>query len=382
MFGKPLGVSDKLPANDAMLVLNGLRQVGPISTARLLEAFGGDPAAVLAAERSDLLAVKGIGDKAADTLLHWSEHFDHIRESDLMERSSVQFIDRFASAYPPLLKEIYDPPVGLYVKGRFDPEQPCVAIVGTRRATLYGRSVAKKFASELSRLGYCIVSGMARGTDTAAHEGALEAGGKTIAVCGCGMDIIYPPENLELYRKICATGAVISEFPFGRRADRQTFPMRNRVVSGMSIAVIVIESAPSGGSMITAKFAGEHGRHLLVVPGRIDQVSSGGCHQLIRDGATLVTSVDDILSELNFGPLPRQVEMNLSDSETSIGATADFNPFEQRILDLFRGGETMGVDDIVGQLDASASEVSTSLMGLEIKRIVRKLGDGRFELLP
>lgn len=145
---------------------------------------------------------------------------DFVREESLMAQRNTQFLTQKNPDYPEMLREVYDPPIGLYWQGAYRVHRPCIAIVGTRRATLYGRSVAKKFASELVRLGFCIVSGMARGTDTAAHEGALESGGKTIAVFGCGLDIIYPPENLDLYKQIVAEGAAVSEFPFGRRADR------------------------------------------------------------------------------------------------------------------------------------------------------------------
>ena len=363
-----------------MLILNGIRHVGPISSSRLLEAFGGDPIAVLSAPRSQLLEVKGVGAKAVDQIRSWPAHFNLAKERELMDRTGIRFLDRFSEQYPEFLTEIYDSPIGLYWKGNYFVDRPCIAIVGTRQATLYGRSVAKKFAQRLAQLGYCIVSGMARGTDTAAHEGALEVGGKTIAVFGCGMDIIYPPENLDLYRAICESGAVVSEFPFGRRADRQTFPMRNRVVSGMCEAVIVVESAESGGSMITARFAGEQGRQVLAIPGRIDQASSGGCHQLIRDGAILVTSVDEVLSELNFGAVPQQAEMSLMEGSKPIGQALGLDEGDQRIVDAFRGGERLCVDQLTDLLEMTPAEVSARLMGLEIRRVVGKLSDGSFEL--
>ncbi|MFO8027945.1 MAG: DNA-processing protein DprA, partial [Opitutales bacterium] len=289
-----------LSRNDALIILNGLPHIGPVMLRHLMDAFSDDPAAVLSGDQRGVLGVKGVGRKAADVLLDWPNHFDLAKEKQKMATSGIRFVDRWDPAYPVSLAELYDPPIGLYWKGEYIVERPCVAIVGTRRATLYGRKVAKRFGSELARMGFCVVSGMARGTDTAAHEGALEAGGPTLAVFGCGMDIIYPPENLELSREITGKGALLSEFPFGRRADRQTFPMRNRVVAGLCEAVIVVESAAAGGSMITARFAGEQGRQVMAVPGRIDQESSAGCHQLIRDGATMITSVEDVLEELRY----------------------------------------------------------------------------------
>lgn len=369
-----------LNPRQALLILNGLQHVGPIMLRRLLDAFDHDPVAVLSGDRRKLLQVKGVGEKAASVLTHWAEHFDLSKEVGRMKASGIRFLAQIDSSFPPMLQEMYDPPIGLYWKGAYNIDRPCIAIVGTRRATLYGHSIAKKFAAELSQLGFCIVSGMARGTDTAAHEGALAAGGPTVAVLGCGLDIVYPPENLELYQQIAATGAVASEFPLGRRADRQTFPMRNRVVAGMCEAVIVIESAAAGGSMITARFAGEQGRQIMAVPGRIDQSSSAGCHQLIRDGATMVTSVDDILEELRYArPESKEAELPLGDLDMAAPPGPPLSALEREILDCFKGGELCQPDQISQQLNRASAEVSATLMGLEIKRLISKRADGRFE---
>lgn len=368
-----------LNQRQALLVLNGLPHVGPIMLRRLMDAFEGDAVAVLAGQRSKLMNVQGVGPKAADTLVGWEDRFDLAKEVAQMRRTGTRFFIQEDEKFPEMLRETYDPPIGLYWQGEYIVDRPCVAIVGTRRSTLYGRSVTKKFASELARLGFCIVSGMASGTDTAAHEGALEAGGKTVAVFGCGLDTIYPPENKELYHQIVAQGAVASEFPFGRRADRQTFPMRNRVVAGMCQGVIVIESAVSGGSMITARFAGEQGRTLMAVPGRIDQASSGGCHQLIRDGAIMVTSVDDILEELRYKRTQfpaEEPELDLGEAETT---QASVSSAEQAVLDCFAGGELATPDALAERLERPISEISGVLMGLELKRLIVKRADGRFE---
>lgn len=368
-----------LTQRQALLVLNSLPHVGPIMLRRLMDAFEGDAAAVLTGQRAKLIAVKGIGQKAADALVHWQDRFDLAKEVAQMRRTGTRFFIQADDKFPELLRETYDPPIGLYWQGEYIVDRPCVAIVGTRRSTLYGRSVTKKFASELARLGFCIVSGMASGTDTAAHEGALEAGGKTVAVFGCGLDTIYPPENKDLYHNIVAHGAVASEFPFGRRADRQTFPMRNRVVAGMCQGVIVIESAASGGSMITARFAGEQGRTLMAVPGRIDQASSAGCHQLIRDGAIMVTSVDDILEELRYKctQFPAQEpEPELSQSDS---LPSSLSESEQAVIDCFVGGEIASPDALAERLKRPISEISGVLMGLELKRLLGKRADGCFE---
>src|ERR1044071_56739 len=271
-----------------------------------------------------------------------------------MAKAGVDFLATRDAGYPKLLKEIHDPPIGLYRKGRYDFRQPCLSIVGSRRTTLYGQSVANRFGAELARLGFCVVSGLARGIDTAAHEGALSVGGKTAAVLGTGIDIIYPPENLALYRKIEADGAILSEFRFGRRADRQSFAMRNRIVAGMCEATIVVESDVDGGAMITARFAGEHGRLIFAVPGRIDQNTSAGCHQLIRDGATLMTSVDDLLNEISYLDGLRPGPIGAKPAEVAAGRPANLTPDEARVFDCFQGGAILSPDALAGQTGFTA----------------------------
>ncbi len=362
------------------MILNDLPNIGPITLHRLLEAFGSDPRDILAADKRRLEAVRGVGPETSAALLNWPQHFDLAREEERLVKAGATFITARDPGYPKMLREIHDPPIGLYRKGDHLFEQPCIAVVGSRRTTLYGQSVAKKLGADLARLGFCVVSGLARGIDTAAHEGALSVGGKTAAVLGCGIDIVYPPENLDLYRRIAGTGAVLSEFPFGRKADKQTFPMRNRVVSGICEAVVVVESDVAGGAMITARFAGEQGRLIYAVPGRIDQPSSAGCHQLIRDGATLFTSVDDILNELNYldGLRPQAITIEgqpklLEQLMPQLDAT------ERRVVSAFAGGAILGIDALTVTTGLSSPEVSAALMGLELKKLVQKRADGTFE---
>lgn len=373
-------MSLSLTQRQALLVLNGLPHVGPVMLRRLMDAFKGDAVAVLSAPQSQLLAIKGIGQQAVNTLATWADRFDLAREEATIAHSGTRFLTQQDPEFPAMLREMYDPPIGLYWQGAYVVDRPCVAIVGSRRSTLYGRAVTKKFASELARLGFCIVSGMARGTDTAAHVGALEGGGKTVAVFGCGLDTIYPPENLDLYRHIVAQGAVVSEFPFGRRADRQTFPMRNRLVAGMCQGVIVVESDVAGGSMITARFAGEQGRLLMAVPGRIDQSSSAGCHQLIREGAIMVTSVDDILQELRYvrTSSPRHSREPELDLGTRTLIPVALSDMEQQVLNCLSGGELSSPDTLAECLQRPIAEISAVLMGLELKRLIVKHPDGRF----
>ncbi len=366
----------ELTERQAFLVLNALPNIGPITTNRLLEELGGDPRAIFSAGARRLEAVKGVGPAIRDTLVRWTEHFDVEREEKKLADAGATFITTRDDAYPKLLRQIHDPPIGLYRKGAYAFEHPGIAIVGSRRTTLYGQAVAKKLGTELAERGFCVVSGLARGIDTAAHEGALAAGGRTAAVLGNGLDIIYPPENLELYRRIADHGAVVSEFPFGRRADRQSFAMRNRIISGICEAIVVVESDVDGGAMITARFAGEHGRLIFAVPGRIDQPSSRGCHQLIRDGAALLTSVDDILAELNYldGLRPAPVPAG-----AAVTDTAGLSEAEQRVFECFRGGSILNIDALAGLTQMPAHELGATLMLLELKKLVVKRADGAFE---
>ena len=372
----------ELTAHQASLVLNALPNIGPVTLNRLLVEMGGDPRQVLAAPGNRLGSVRGVGPVIRSTLERWEEHFDLKREEERMGKAGVSFITPTDPGYPPLLKEIHDPPIGLYRRGRYDFSDRCIAIVGSRRTSLYGQATARRLGGELARLGFCIVSGLARGIDTAAHEGALEAGGRTAAVLGTGIDLIYPPENLQLYRRIEQDGAIISEFPFGRRADKQSFAMRNRIVAGCSEAVIVVESDVRGGAMITARFAGEQGRLLFAVPGRIDQPTSAGCHQLIRDGATLLTGVEDLLAELNYlgGNRPSPIPSAGGD-ESAPPVAGNLTEGEQRIRAAFSGGAILHADDIVTQTGLDAATVSAGLLILELKRLIAKRTDGAFEAI-
>ncbi|WOO41584.1 DNA-processing protein DprA [Rubellicoccus peritrichatus] len=372
---------ENLNAKQALIVLNGLPSLGPVSRRRLLDAFDNDPTKVLSADVKTLQQVQGIGPQIAKGAASWADNFDLAKEEQRMIDHGVDFVCSDEDDYPPLLKEIYDPPAGIYFKGPARPKLKTVGIIGTRHCTLYGQAVAKRLGSDLARLGFCVVSGMARGIDTAAHQGALEANGETVAVLGCGVDIIYPPENLDLYRQITESGAVISELPFGTPPTRNTFPMRNRVISGISQAIVVVESAASGGSMITARFAGEHGRHLLAVPGRIDQEASQGCHQLIRDGAVLMTSIDDLLEELSYAG--NQAELDLSPGAKAVSLPENWekglSSDEKTILHTLIEGDTLMPDKIAESTKLPISGVAATLLMLELKKRVVKHADGRFE---
>lgn len=368
------------------MLLNGLPNIGPVTIKRLLDAFGPDPRRILEADVDELKTVKGVSSKIARVLSDHAKHFDLEFEKRKLSEMGGDFVDHQSDEYPELLRKIYDPPLGLYRLGSFSlrKNQVAIAIVGSRRTSMYGQRIARQFAQRLASIGVCVVSGLARGIDTVAHEGALDAGGDTIAVLGNGLDIVYPPENLELYRKIREKGAIFSEFTLGRRADRQTFPMRNRIVSGICDGVLVVESDVNGGSMITARFAAEQGRQVYAIPGRIDQASSRGCHALIKDGAMMVTGVEDILDDLRHlsDLFPSAVQEGVeieTQKETSKNVFAEIKSAEGRkILKLLENDDALGLDEISDETGLPLPVVSAQLMMLELNRAVIKQLDGSF----
>lgn len=371
-----------LTKEDAFMVLNGLPHMGPVTLSRLMEEFEHDPVKILKSNLRALQTVNGVGEVIADVIVNWKDYFNLAKEKADLEKRGGVFISYEHPGYPSLLTQIYDPPIGLYALGKARPSERTVAIVGSRKATLYGLKVAKTLAMELVSAGFCVVSGMARGIDTAAHEGALEAGGMTAAVLGCGADIVYPPENKDLYERIIHSGVVFSEFKMGYSPDKRSFPMRNRIVSGMAHAVIVVETNTNGGSMITARMGSEQGRQVFAVPGRIDQGSSRGCHQLIRDGAVLLTSIDDLLSELSY---LKQAEFKFEETGKSvIGGNEvrqgfQFSVEEALIMKHLEGEMGLTTEAICQRTQLEAHQVAANLMLLELKKVLVKKADGTFE---
>lgn len=391
---------------ESYIKLGMLPEVGAVSALRLLKKFGSCEA-IFKANARELSEVEKIGEKIARKIVEARASIDAKPAMSRLERLGGQYIPFSYPNYPKALLQIPDFPLGLYVLGNADFNTPCISIVGSRNCTRYGIDVAKKFAAVFSRAGITVVSGMARGIDSAAHLGALDEGGKTIAVLGCGVDHIYPPENSDLYNRIInSDGAVISEFPMGMRADKQCFPIRNRIVSGLSLATIIIESDERGGSMITARLAAEQGRDVFAVPGRIDSRESRGCHALIRDGVTLVRSAEDVIDELKFsnklGVKTAQIEFVLETqnpkmrkTETSIekilenkktppsktrektfGADVNLSEDESKIYAVLKDGESLHADDIARASGLPISKCLSLLLMLELKRILVKSAGG------
>lgn len=375
----------KIPNTDkeALMILNAIGEVGPITFRKLMEYFRNEPLAIFKATKRELMSIHGVGVAIADSILNWSSNFDLTKEQAKLSQLGGDFVSVLDEGYPALLKEIPDRPIGLYALGSNCLQLKSIAIVGSRRATLYGIGVAKQFGRELGKLGFCVVSGMARGIDSAAHEGALETGGKTAAILGCGIDIIYPPENKNLYDRIQELGVVYSEFRLGRSVDKRTFPMRNRIISGCAQAVVVIETDSNGGSMITARFAADQGRHVFAVPGRIDQASSRGCHDLIREGASLCGSVDVILEELSYLNKD-QLEFGL-DKSKGVMSMPDFSklhPKESILLKYLWESGPRALEELMHATQMSVAEVNSHLMLLELSKRLKKRLDGKFEVIP
>lgn len=355
---------------EAFVALNMVEHVGPVRVRQLLQQFG-DAVSILRASKSQLLAVRGIGEDTAEAIANWEKTVDLAAELKRCEEFGCRPVTQEDADYPEMLREIYDPPIVLYVKGTLLPQDKNgVAIVGSRQTTHYGIEVARKFGYQLAYVGVTVVSGGARGIDTAAHQGALNAKGRTIAVLGTGINIVFPPENAELFERITGSGAVISQYPFNRKADRQSFAIRNRIVAGMTLGTVVVEANLTSGALITSNFATEYGRQVFAVPGRIDSPRSKGCHDLIKKGAKLCEGAEDILSEFEY--LFPASNKPPSAAETGFLPALTLSENEQRVYDAL-DSEPMAMDDVIRKCGLPSSAVSVALLSLEMKRVIRQI---------
>lgn len=330
---------------------------------RLLERFG-SVEGVLLAKESELREVEGIGNEVARQVASAMETISVEEEVERAASAGVTILHQEDPAYPESLREIYDPPLVLYVKGKI-PEKwhRGVAVVGTRKPTHYGEEQAKRFGYQIAYARVPVISGLARGVDTGAHLGALAAKGTTWAVLGCGLGHCYPPENESLATKIVEEGGcLMSEFPMQTKPDRQTFPMRNRIVSGLSFGVLVVEAGKESGAMITARQALDQGRQVFAVPGRIDNPEAKGCLQLLKEGARLVEGVEDILSELQYLLPPEPMAKN----------PVSLEGVEAKVFEVL-GVEEWHLDQIIQKTGLPSGQVSSTLLRLEMKKLVRQL---------
>ena len=366
--------------------------VGPKIRKVLMTRFD-TPEAVFTASEEELLSVPGVGPKLVKEILHADLTTNPEEELALCEANGITLLPDYDQRYPRSLNEIHDPPPLLFERGKLLPRDSLgIAIVGMRRPSLYGQRQTEKLAAGLARAGLTIISGMARGIDGIAHRAALEAGGRTIAVLGSGLLEIYPPEHKDLFEAIVANGAVVSELAPRMKPSAGAFPQRNRIISGLSLGTLVVEAAHRSGSLITARLAMEQGRDVFAVPGRIDQTHSKGCHHLIRDGATLVESVDDILEQL--GPLiesvprdvpaevPKEVADAMDGPEPSTELEADatirhpaelmLNDVEQKVLQLISTDPTP-INTVIANSGLPVPSVLSTISVLEMRHLIRRL---------
>ena len=353
---------------EAYLALNLLPKIGPVRVRRLLEVFQ-TPERILQAKAREILQVEGFGEDLSSTIANWESIIDLSRELRRINEENLTLLTQEDALYPNLLKQIHAPPLVLYVRGALtERDHHGIAIVGSRHTTQYGLSVTKKLSFQIAYAGYTIISGLARGIDTAAHEGALASKGRTVAVIGSGIGKLYPPENAALAEKIAEQGAVVSEFPVDYPPDKQSFPLRNRIVSGWSCGIIVTEAPARSGSLITAQMAAEQGRTVYAVPGGIDRPSSQGCNRLIQDGAKLIMDgadvIDDLLALFPTQPLAPKME----ESKPGISLAGDENTVYQSI-----GTSETHINEITAKCGLPSSIVNATLMKLEMKRVIKPL---------
>jgi len=359
-----------MDSREALVALNMIEHVGPVRVRQLLEHFA-EASAILSASKQQLLRVRGIGEETAESIANWEKSVDLAAELKRVTDYGCEVVVQSDEHYPAMLREIYDPPVVLYVKGNLTvKDKNGVAMVGSRMTTHYGIEVARKLAYQLAYVGVTVVSGGARGIDTAAHQGALSGKGRTICVLGTGINIVFPPENGELFERIAANGAIVSQYPFNRKADKQSFAIRNRIVAGMTLGTVVVEANLTSGALITANFATEYGRQIFAVPGRIDSPRSKGCHELIKKGAKLCEGVEDILSEFEY--LFPASNRSPAPNETGSLPALDLSDNEQKVFETL-DSEELTTDDVIRKCGLPSSAVSVALFSLEMKRLVKQL---------
>lgn len=352
------------------LALNAIPGLGAGRARLLLKQFGG-PRAVLEAPNSKLRGVPGIGPELTRRITSWKEYLDLEKEFRLIEKHQAKVTIVGDNSYPENLTKIFDPPLILYVKGELLlRDRVAVAVVGSRRPSFYGRMAAEKLGRELAARGWTVVSGLARGIDSAVHRGALSSLGRTIAVLGNGLDIVYPPENKELMKEISLKGAIISEFPMSTKPDRGNFPRRNRIISGLSLGVVVVEAAQRSGALITVDCALEQGREVFALPGKVDSLTSWGTNKLIQQGAKLVTASEDIIEELE------PIWENLSPGkEVKSEPRLPLPPLKEEEGKLYNllSDEPQHIDSLVRESGFPAGRVSSLLLMLQIKKLIKEL---------
>lgn len=358
--------------------------VGPTTFAKLQKYFNSIDRA-LGASVSELSKIDGIGFKTAERIATTRDKFDTKAELELAEKLDVWLLHLADERYPPVLKQIYDPPPVLYIKGTLTrADNLCISIVGSRRCSLYGQEQSSRFAHFLASAGFTICSGMARGIDTAAHQGALSANGRTIAVQGCGLANIFPPENKKLFELIAESGACVSELPLQYEPLSENFPPRNRIIAGLSLGTIVVEAGLNSGALITATAALENNREVMAVPGKIDSPLSKGPHRLIKDGAKLLESIEDVMEALGY--IGEQLEKHAGEeakkakkAKTPLFDISELklSHDEKRIYGCLNK-EPLHVEQLITDTRLTAGSINAALVSLRLKGLIRQLPGNLF----
>lgn len=347
--------------------------VGPVIRQRLLEAFG-SAEEILQASSSDLQSVPGVGPKVARQIAAAGDYAEADRQLEIAAEHDIAILTESHADYPPLLRELPNPPMVLFARGALaSADRLAVAIVGTRHASRYGLKQAERLATGLVQSGFTIVSGMARGIDSAAHRAALEAGGRTLAVLASGVLKPYPPENKQLAERIAAAGCLLSEAAPTMPPMSGMFPQRNRIISGLTLGTIIVEAADRSGALITARHAWEQNREVFAVPGPVDSRLSVGPHRLIRDGAKLVATIDDVLEEL--GPLAHHVERE-DGTTLRVPAEVTLNDLERKILQHTSPQGSL-IDEVAEAASLPVHRVLSTIHVLEMRGLVRRIGGNR-----
>lgn len=372
---------------EACIVLNLIPGVGFVKYSALSREFG-SPAGVFGRSSGELRRIPGIGEQLGERIASFDWEGSLNRETELAERAGVRIITLFDDAYPEVLRQLPDPPLCLYVRGRL-PAFPdhAVAIVGSRRMSAYGERMTRSIAADAAAAGFTVVSGLAYGVDAIAHRTVVDAAGITVAVLGGGLMNVHPRENIPLARAIVASGgAIISEFPLEFPVSRTSFPRRNRIVAGLCRGTIVVEAGLESGALITARLALEGSRDVFAVPGHADNPQAHGCHRLIREGAVLIENFDDVLNEFNSGLLPgfQSLPIEVGEAARSAGgyrpdSSGDLPPEQARLLELLAAGE-MGLDALREATGMETGALLAALMRLELKLLVERGTDQLYRL--
>jgi len=360
------------------IALKSIEGIGNVTFPALVDKFGSLPA-VFSASASDLKEIKGISSQIATAVANFKCWNKVKVELELIKKNNINIITYKDELYPRKLLNVYDRPPYIYVRGSLNKDDINIAIVGSRAASTYGKYTTEKISRDLALKGVTVVSGMARGIDSAAHRGAITAHGRTIAILGSGLDIVYPPENKKLFADIIENGAVISEFSLGTPPRAVNFPVRNRIISGMSYGVVIVEAGEKSGSLITARLALEQGREVFAVPGSIDSAGSRGTNKLIKQGAKLIENTDDIIEEI----LP-QIEVGALSKSTPVSNNEDpdrklsevLNEVGKKILNSV-SKKSVHIDDLISSTGLPSADILSELTTMELKGIIQQ-NPGKF----